>query len=74
MITAAIDSLRTGQRISELLRARGISTARAVEELGLSTPNAIYKWMRGETLPTLDNLLLLSILLEVKIDEILIWQ
>ena len=41
---------------------------------GFSTLLAIYKWQNGSALPTVDNLLVLSAVLQVSIDEILISQ
>ena len=41
---------------------------------GFSTPQAIYKWQRGEALPTVDNLVVLAAVLGVTIDDILIFQ
>ena len=40
--------------------------------LGLSAPQAIYRWLRGEGLPSVDNLFALSRLLNTSIDDILI--
>jgi transcriptional regulator with XRE-family HTH domain len=39
--------------------------------LGIATPQAIYKWQRGETLPSVENLAALACVLSVSIDEIL---
>ena len=39
--------------------------------LGFATPQAIYKWQRGETLPTVENLAALACILSVPIEEIL---
>ena len=41
---------------------------------GFGTPQAIYKWQRGDTLPTVDNLAVLAALFGVKIDDILVYQ
>ena len=41
---------------------------------GFGTPQAIYKWQRGDTLPTVDNLAVLAALFGVKIDDILVFQ
>ena len=35
-------------------------------------PRAIYKWQSGQSLPTVDNLLALSRLLEANMEEILV--
>ena len=40
--------------------------------MGFATPQAIYKWQHGESLPTVDNLVALSAIFSVPIDAILI--
>ena len=67
-----IDIAATGSRIDNLRRENGMSVATMRDFLGLSTTNAIYKWLRGETLPTLDNVVALSSLFAVAIDDIII--
>lgn len=62
---------RTGQNISALRQRRGIAVRDLQEMLGIATPQAIYKWQRGETLPSIENLAALACILGVTIDEIL---
>ena len=66
-----IDLHSTGARINELRRERGITVDELRVYLGMNNPNSIYKWFRGEVLPTLDNMYALSVILEVPIDEII---
>ena len=40
--------------------------------LGFATPQAIYKWQRGETLPTVENLAALAYILGVAVEDILV--
>ena len=40
--------------------------------MGFATPQAIYKWQRGETLPTVENLAALAHILEVDMEDILV--
>lgn len=49
----------------------GISVRELQKMMGFATPQAIYKWQRGETLPTIENLAALSRVLCVSMDEIL---
>lgn len=63
---------RTGQNIASLRRQYGMSVRQLQDMMGFSTPQAIYKWQRGETLPTVDNLVALSAIFAVPIDAILI--
>lgn len=64
--------IRTGENISRLRKIKGLSIRDIQEAMGFNTPQAIFKWLRGETLPSLDNLVVLSELLDVSIDEILV--
>ena len=66
-----IDLRSTGARINELRRERGITVDELRIYLGMNNPNSIYKWFRGEVLPTLENMYALSVILEVPIDEII---
>ena len=39
---------------------------------GFEEPQAIYKWQKGKSLPTVDNLYALAALLQVTVDDILV--
>ena len=66
-----IDLRSTGARINELRRERGITVDELRIYLGMNNPNSIYKWFRGEVLPTLENMYALSVILEVPMDDII---
>ena len=68
----AVNMRLTGERISHLREARGLTVRQLQRLLGFATPQAIYKWQHGETLPTIDNLVALSAILNVPIQEILV--
>ena len=63
---------RRGQNIASLRRQHGMSVRQLQDRMGFSTPQAIYKWQHGESLPTVDNLVALSAIFAVPIDAILI--
>lgn len=62
----------TGKHIAQLRKDRGLSVKDLQSYFGFDAPQAIYKWQSGVTLPSVDNLLALSVLLEVPIDSILV--
>lgn len=66
-----IDMQRTGQNICDIRTRKGISVRELQNMLGFGTPQAIYKWQQGHSLPTVDNLVALSAIFQVAIDEIL---
>ena len=71
MLVPVVDMELTGRNISALRTQRGISVRELKNLLGFSTPQSIYKWQRGETLPTVENLAALACILSVPIDQIL---
>ena len=67
-----IDLAATGSNIRQLRLARGLSVRDLQRYFGFEEPQAIYKWQRGESLPTVDNLYALGALLEVPMEQILV--
>ena len=63
---------KTGLNILKLRERAGLSVRDLQEELQLDSPQAIYKWQRGETLPSVDNLYALGSILCVPMDSILV--
>lgn len=67
-----IDLAATGDNIRLLRIERGLSVKDLQSYFGFEEPRAIYKWQRGESLPTVDNLYALGRLLGVPMDQILV--
>ncbi len=67
-----IDMVRTGQNIGRLRKQAGLSVKDLQDVFGFATPQAIYKWQQGAALPTLDNLVVLVAVLQVRMDDILV--
>ena len=67
-----IDMARTGQNIGRLRKQAGLSVKDLQDIFGFATPQAIYKWQQGAALPTLDNLVVLAAVLQVRMDDILV--
>ena len=68
----AIDAVKTGERINQLRVEKKLSVKDIQGVFGFTTPQAIYKWQRGEALPSVDNLVVLARIFEVSIEEILV--
>ena len=71
MLVPVVDLKLTGQNIAALRKKSGISVRELQNMLGFATPQAIYKWQRGETLPTVENLAALAFILDVSVEDIL---
>ena len=67
-----IDMVRTGQNIGRLRKQVGLSVRDLQDVFGFATPQAIYKWQQGAALPTIDNLVVLAAVLQVRLDDILV--
>ena len=67
-----VDLIKTGEKIAKLRKAAGLSVKDLQEVFGFGTPQAIYKWQQGAALPTVDNLVVLSVIFGKTIDEILV--
>lgn len=68
----AINMAATGQNITRLRMEKGLSVKELQDIFGFATPQAIYKWQHGVTLPTVDNLVILAAVFHVHMDEILV--
>jgi len=67
-----IDPVATGTNIIQLRQERSLSVRDMQRFFGFEEPQAIYKWQRGQSLPSVDNLYALGALLDVTLEEILI--
>lgn len=71
-VTIRVNMIETGNNITRLRKEKGLSIREIQEAMGFNTPQAIFKWQRGEALPTIDNLVVLSELFNMTIDEIVV--
>lgn len=67
-----VDLIKTGENITNMRKEAGMSVKELQEIFGFGTPQAIYKWQQGAALPTVDNLVVLSVIFGKTIDEILV--
>ena len=74
MLFPVIDPVATGENILRLRKARGLSVRDLQDWFSFEEPQAIYKWQKGKSLPTVDNLYALGALLNVPMEEILVPQ
>ena len=67
-----IDMIRTGQNIIRLREENNMSVKDLQDIFGFTTPQAIYKWQQGATLPSIDNLVMLGMVFQVHIEDIIV--
>ena len=66
-----INMKKTGQKIRWIMRMKGFTVRDLQEYLGLSTPQSIYHWFEGRSIPTVDNLYALSYLFGIPMEHLL---
>ena len=65
-----IDIEGTGTHIRDLIRESGHTVSEVSDYLGTST-SLVYRYIRGEVLPSIDRIVALSVYLEVPIERII---
>lgn len=67
-----LDATATAARIKELRKAAGLTVRQVAKYMGFEEPQAVYKWESGKSLPSLDNLVVLSGLYQISLDSIIV--
>ncbi len=67
-----VDMMKTGKNIKKIMRTKGFTVKDIQEFLGLGTPQGIYHWFEGRSMPTLDNLYALSEFFRMPVDHLLV--
>lgn len=69
-----IEMARTGDWLRRICSFKKISVKKLCEHVGLGSPQSVYGWFCGRTLPSLDNFYALSQVLHMPLDELIINQ
>ncbi len=69
-----IDLQQTGIRIKQLRIESGLSVSQLNSYLGGISKQSISKWERGKAIPCIDNLLALSLLYNISINDMLVYE
>ena len=71
-IDLSINMEKTGANIKTLIKAKGYTVDEIMEITGLSTKQAVYKWFRGESIPSIETQLILCKALSLDITDLLV--
>ena len=55
-----IDKVKTGKQIRHLMDSLGLTVMDVQKYMGLATQQAVYHWLNGRSLPSIDNVYALS--------------
>ena len=67
-----IDMQATGMNIKKIIKDKGFKISDVQERCGFNTPQAIFKWLRGDSVPSIDNLVILADMFDIPIDRIIV--
>ena len=67
-----IDMCRTGKKIAAAVKEAGFDVPFIQKYLHLSCPQPIYRWFKGQVLPSVDHLYVLSRLLGVHMEDLIV--
>ena len=70
MIT--VNMKKTGANIKNMMKARNIKATDIQEMCGFGTPQAVFKWMRGDCMPTIDNMIIIADMFGCTMDDIVV--
>ena len=69
-----ISKMETGKRIRKLMTELGVTVREVQEGMNLESPQAVYKWLNGKALPSVENLVVLGKLLHVPVEELVVLE
>ena len=67
-----IDTAGTGRNIAVLRKKAGLTVSDLQDIFGFGTPQAIFKWMRGDCMPTIDNMIIIADMFGCTMDDIVV--
>lgn len=68
-----VDVKKTGENIDALRKSKGLSITQLSEAMDYGASyQAVYKWVTGHNLPSIDNLVVLASLLDTSMDDIIV--
>lgn len=65
-----IDMITTGQNIRTKMADAGLSAKDIAGACCLANPNAVWRWQKGQTVPALDNLVIIAQACGCRLDDL----
>lgn len=66
-----VDMKATGVNIRKMCDSAGVSATEMARRAGVSK-TAVYKWFNGDSIPTVDNLVVIATEFRVRIDDVIV--
>ena len=71
-IDLSVNMEKTGANIKRLMKEHGYAIKDIMVITGISTPQAIYKWLRGDSIPSTEVQLILCKAMNLEITDLLV--
>lgn len=69
---AIVNMKATGARIKAIMTEKNKKIVDIQNACGFNTPQAIFKWFRGDAMPTIDNMVIIADVFGVTINDIVV--
>ena len=67
-----INMAATGAKIKELIADKGMVVKDIQKVFGFASPYPVYKWINGQSLPAIENLVVLAKMMDTTVDDLLV--
>ncbi len=67
-----INMAATGAKIKELITGKGMAVRDIQKAFGFASPYPVYKWINGQSLPAVENLVVLAKIMDITVDDLLV--
>lgn len=71
-VSVSLDMGLTGHVLNQMIKKRGYTVSEIQKELKLACPQPVYRWISGQTMPSIDNLYRLSMILDVHMEDLVV--
>lgn len=68
----SLDMIQTGKRMHDIFIKNRCNVKDIQNLLNLACPQSVYRWIKGQALPSIDNLYTLAKIFQVHIDDMLV--
>ncbi len=71
-VYTSLDLIQTGKRIHYIFIKNGCTVKDIQCFLNLACPQSIYRWIKGQTLPSIDNLYRMAVIFQTHMEDMLV--
>ena len=72
LLMIVVNTKKTGARIKLIMKKRKITVTDIQKQCCLQTKTSVYRWLSGDNMPTIDNLVILADMFKCRLDDIIV--